>query len=528
MNININNEHQIIFPGKVISRHDPKMLGRVRAKPVYSEFVAEMIKSVDKTLLDGDKDLKQEYWWSKDDIFVFLPLLPFYISQVPDKDEYIHIIYQNKKFLFGNQFYIQGPFTSPMKLPGETQESSEAILSAGDRYKLGINLKNNDGTPMEGSTKGIFPEPGDNALLGRGSADVIVKPEEILIRAGKFVTSDLNRQTPPSSKNDRAFLQLSNFISSSSKGETEESLINKKIVNRLKKLIIWNIQSGSLNNTVDSFSGNISLHRVLESSTITSDNFTLGSIFNISLGTDYTNEIDIVYFSDKPLNEVIVIFNSFIDKIFDSNSNDGTSNTDKFPFAVTPSKGTLLEGNNFLEFNNVNEIQESANFKKLRRGVKVKGNNSQTGCFVVSDNLNGKPTIGPLNEIKKEEKTTIDVYNSPITYSILGGQRIYLLSHNVTGPKGKIDLSNTIYGIRDVDFTKPRGGIRDLTYPTVRGDKLIELLRKMFEFMRAHVHPISIKIPSSISAGNGVSTDEIKRLLDDAENTILNQEIRIN
>ncbi len=97
MNININNEHQIIFPGKVISRHDPKMLGRVRAKPVYSEFVAEMIKSVDKTLLDGDKDLKQEYWWSKDDIFVFLPLLPFYISQVPDKDEYIHIIYQNKQ-----------------------------------------------------------------------------------------------------------------------------------------------------------------------------------------------------------------------------------------------------------------------------------------------------------------------------------------------------------------------------------------------------------------------------------------------
>lgn len=537
MNVNTNNEHQIIFPGEVISRHDPKVLGRIRARPIYSEYVAEMLKSVEKVYLrEDERDLKTEFWWGEKDVFIFLPLLPFYISQVPDKDEYVHIIYQNKKFLFGNQFYIQGPFSSPMNTKFETRPSSESILSAGDRYKLGINLKDNNNQFGDKVSYGIFPEPGDNALLGRGSSDVIVKPEEVLIRAGKTVTSNLNPQDYPKSKNSRAFLQLSNFLSSTSKGKTETNVFYTKNITKLKRIIIWNIDSGQLGNIINTFSGSISLHRMLETTSGTSDNFTLGSIESLSSGTDYGNQIEGITFSNKNMDEVIGIFNTFIDSVFEGkplytdsvvNSATNFSDADRFPFAVTPSKITFQEGNSFAEHINLNDIKESFNFYRLIKGIKIKDSDLQTGCFVVSDNTNNIPTIGPSKKTKKIENTPINVKSSPVTYSVLGGQRLYLLSHNSTGPKGKIDLSNTIYGIPDVAFTRP-GGIRDKTYPTVRGDELIKVIRKIFDFVKGHVHPISTKVPISVSSGNGVSTSEIDQLLADAENTILNQEIRIN
>jgi hypothetical protein len=535
MNINKNNEHQIIFPGEVISRYDPKMLGRVRAKPIYSEYITEMTKSVEKIYLrDDEKDLKTEYWWTDKDIFIFLPLLPFYINQVPDEGEYVHIIYQNKKFLFDNQFYIQGPFSSPMSSDFETRPSSESILGAGDRYKLGINLKDNRNVYANDISYGIFPEPGDNALLGRGSSDVIVKPEEVLIRAGKTVTSNLNPYNFPESKNSRAFVQLSNFLSSSEKGESEISFTLSKNISKLKRIIIWNITN--LENEFDNFSGNIGLYRMLDTTSATTDNFKLGSIETLSSGIDYGNEIEGISFTNKKIEEVIIIFNTFIDSVFggtvlytDSIVNDRSNfqTGDRFPFAVSPSKITYQQGRNLNENLTTGEVAESANFFKLLKGIKVKSNNFLTGNFVVSENTNGIPTIGPSTKTNRNVDTPIEVYNSPITYSVMGGQKIYLLSHNSTGPKGRIDLTGTIYGIPQQDFIKD-GGIRDKTYPSVRGDQLISLLRKIFEFVKGHVHDISIKPPVPVSAGNGQTTLEIDQLLGDAENTILNQEIRIN
>jgi hypothetical protein len=57
---------------------------------------------------------------------------------------------------------------------------------------------------------------------------------------------------------------------------------------------------------------------------------------------------------------------------------------------------------------------------------------------------------------------------------------------------------------------------------------LLNFLRKIFDFVKGHVHPISTKVPIPVASGNGVTTSEIDQLLADAENTILNQEIRIN
>jgi len=54
------------------------------------------------------------------------------------------------------------------------------------------------------------------------------------------------------------------------------------------------------------------------------------------------------------------------------------------------------------------------------------------------------------------------------------------------------------------------------------------LLRKIVSYVTGHVHPISTIPPVPVAAGNGQTTTEIESLLADAENTILNQNIRIN
>jgi hypothetical protein len=535
MNITKENEHQIIFVGEVMARNDPKMLGRVRAKPLYSENFNDIIESIESTYLRSDrKDLKQEYWWTEKDKFVFLPLLPFYISQVPEKDEYVHLIYQNKKFLFDNQFYIQGPFSSPMNSKFEYQKSSESILASGDRYKLGINLKNNDGSPMEGSTKGIFPDPGDNALLGRGSADVIVKSEEVLIRAGKTKTSDLNPNNFPKALNNRGFLQISNFLSTQVEGPNQTKFSMRKVVQKIKKIIIWNITD--LGNTANVFNGSINLYKMLDGTTATTENLKLESAEKLSVGTDYGALLESIPIVNKTFDETIFIFNQFIDSLFEGsnkiqnyqiNSDLNFSGPNRFPFVVIPSKITYQTAFRFRSPNNDNEIIEQNNFAKFFDNIKVKNSDYDKGFFIVSANNDNLPTFNSLSKPISQDVTVTDVLDSPITYSIMGGQRIYLLSHDSQGPKGRIDIPETIYGIQQNDFVKD-GGIYDKSYPTVRGDELIVVLRKIFEFVKGHVHPIATVAPIPVSSGNGQTTLEIDQLLANAENTILNQQIRIN
>jgi hypothetical protein len=57
---------------------------------------------------------------------------------------------------------------------------------------------------------------------------------------------------------------------------------------------------------------------------------------------------------------------------------------------------------------------------------------------------------------------------------------------------------------------------------------MIELIRKIFSFLKGHVHAISTMPPIPVTEGNGASTAEIDQILADAENTILNQNIRLN
>jgi len=521
MEINVENKHQILFPGYVYDNQDPMMLGRLRVIPETKNY-NDIIASVTNWNEDTDP------WTSKDPL-IFIPLLPFYISQTPKKDEYVHIIYMNKKYPFQNQFYIQGPFSSPMTTPFEYFQGAKKFLATGDRIKQGLSLKNQEGEYRDDNSKGIFPEPGDNALLGRGTADVIVKENEVLIRAGK--TKELSKDKFPIGNQNRAFIQLTRFTQTKQTLPQESKFRLVKNVQLVKKMIVWDISTLS---STSNFTGSVKLYNLKPSPRVNTDNFKFDTILNLTSGEDYGAELESVSFIGLSFQESVKTINDFISKVFNPNVNftgitinNPNNLSDQFPFIVTPSKQTYETGKKFSPTNALGEILEYVNYKRFFNNIKL-NNSKEDGWFLVSENKGGKPLFGPQSDLKEETITPTKFNSEDITYGVLGAQKVFLLSQNSTSPKGQINISNTLYGIPQDKFVGAGDTLFEKTYSTVRGEELIKLIEKIVEFLNNHVHPHANMVPDEATQGSKTTKTSINQLLADVNNTVLNQNIRIN
>ena len=233
---------------------------------------------------------------------------------------------------------------------------------------------------------------------------------------------------------------------------------------------------------------------------------------------------------------MIYLINKFVTGLFEGHlditghtiNNQQNFSNDSFPFIVTPSKITYETGTILKPNSTITEIAEFNNYVNFYSKIKISPALTKSGWFLVSGNKNGKALLGPQSKIKKERYTPAEFTPSSITYGVLGAQRVYLLSHDSTGPKGRISLQQTLYGIPQDKFIGDEKSLSNITYPTVRGDELMILLRKIFSFVKGHVHAIATVPPIPVASGNGQTTTEIDEILNGAENSILNQNIRIN
>lgn len=525
----IPNEHQIIFAGTVLDNQDPMMLGRLRVIPETDDYTA-IIGSIPNWNEDKMK------WTTKDPI-LFLPLLPFYFSQTPQIGEYVHIIYMNKKYKRENQFYIQGPFSSPLLSKYENAQSAKKFLATGTRYIQGLSLRNPNGsylTSEGGSTEGIFPKPEDLGILGRGTADTIIKENEIILRAGK--TSELIFNKLPTPNTNRAFLQLSYFPIKEVQENPQDTFSFKEVVKTVEKIIVWHIDNLENNVTPNAFNGYIQLYNLnKEDSRFNTTNFNSQTILDLNIGTSLLETSAKIEFNSKTFEECVFIFNTFIRGVFDGylqysgyTSVNQTAFQNVFPFVVTPSKLTYEIGNKFGTASTSSEIAEINNFIKFKKEICLDKGSKQFGYFLVWNKKGEKPIYGSQSDLLKQTIFPTSFKSEPISYGVMGAQKIFLLSQDSTSKKTKINLQDTIYGIPQNTFIRGKDSLQNLTYSSVRGEILIELLRKMYAFLEGHVHPVAIIKPSKTASGNGQKLEDIESLLNNAESLILNQNIRIN
>lgn len=501
------NYRQIIFQGVVVDNQDPYMLGRVRVHP-EDQNISDRLSSIPNW--DENKDK-----WGEKDPFVFMPLLPYFIYQVPKINEYVHVLYTNPNIkVLKNQYYIQGPFSSPTTINFEDSSSAKTFLNSGTQNKRYPSIKNKEGEILDPKTTGVFPEPEDIAILGRNNCDVILKDGEVLLRAGKH--GRFNRKQKPIAKTDRAFLQLTQYNTKEQFAQlTNRYKINQEDQN-IKKLIEYEILNPE--NSFSAFTGQIILYSIVEdglSGSTRASNLTALSNIEPFKRIQYVKQ-----FNSQPLNEVVKLINEFINNVMKGRMDNGLVVNNQFPLFYRPNLQNSLVVRNV---NNNTDFEAYNNLTILFSLIKpTEFTNNIIGSGLVYDKT-GKSTRP--TSFKKESFRPKQILNQDNTVGIMGANQLYFISHDTTNPsKSKINLADTIYGI---DQTKLVEEIQPKTSSTVRGEELLQLIDVIVRYLITHVHPYPGMPPVPVSS-DGTRVDDLLKELLDASSKILNKNIRIN
>lgn len=511
-------DNRIILPGKVLDNTDPLMIGRIRVEP-QTKLENQSIPTNE----NGTPKSVDEYAWTSEDPFVFLPLLPYYISQVPEVGEYVNIMYSTRiEPLSSNKFYIQGPISRPWNNERETFLSAQVVLDNGTPLQKSYEPRNSSNGEVQEIVKDIYPLPGDNALLSRGTTDVVLKKNDVLLRAGKFrkIPIEQNDSTSEITAPDvrpydkRSFLQLSIF---------EQELVdigNETITSvkyndpDVKNFIEWDITNIDLTGlTVNGYVQTYTVNNVTVSN-FTINNDTLNNCFLVP-GSKYE-------FSGLTIDETIIFINNYIRGFnkgviniegYNKYPNSG-SLRNQFPFIYGPSIST---NSKLLDINPITPSVENSYIKNIFNNVKLFDSSIEPGFAVIWDyNIVGPQNIETSVDVEKSEYKS-----NPVTYATMGGDFLYFLTHQTTDDVFTIDLKNTLYGIEQPTFTDY---LKGRTNAMVRGDELYELLDKIVTFMTDHVHnPLR---PPAEKTSSGISKEQIRAELE--RKRYLNPNIRIN
>jgi hypothetical protein len=529
---------KILFTGKVIDNADIYRLGRLRIQP-DNQTKESILKEVDAKYLNSTKDdISPIYLWSKYDPFVFLPLLPFSLNITPINKESVNIIYpvvqnigntQLTKFTDGARYYLPTSPSSPMAIAYQNHVASQTNTSKGDNIAPTLPLAGIGGEVPKDS-RGIFPEPEDNAILGRGTTDIVLKENDVLIRAGKTKKYDVN--TLPTANDNRAFLQLSHFITSMVKGEPTSQISVIPVVQKIKLLVEWHISNPE--NEQDIFTGYVYLYNLQrqKDDRLNSRNFKVDTEIKDIKDTQLPVSIN---FQGQSYENAVNLINTFISQLvqgkIDMKDFDGyngrtfkpQNDGDQFTFAFRPSLATYEKLTDLGGQSGLEAVLESSNIMRFYQRIKVGSGTLAAGFGIVSGkNKDGEPIFGDSTKTNISKYTPFKVKGESVTYGVLGAQKIFIVSQDSQVGQKKVDLKNTIYGISEPKLLD----MADQTEPMVRGDKLMDLISLIVKFLTSHVHPYHGLSPVPTALDGTLSADILQKMFD-APNTILSQNIRI-
>ena len=510
---------RLIYIGECIDNNDPMGLGRIRAV-LKSENTSDREKSIGASIGVTEK-------WTSKDPFVIRPLLPLFINTSPKETEYVHLIYSNPDDKSNkDKFYISGVFSSLTNINQEPYDSAVSQSNLGSRNSSPKKLRNAEtGEEFNKNNEGVYSLPEDISIDGRGSADIVIKDNTVLLRAGKYNGAP----TPnvyPIGNDGRSFLQLSKFNKKTLYGEAEQ--LYKFIYDHqpIKMLVEYNVINPD--NSSNAYTGGIYIYTLRPSERTGTQSLDLTS--NVESEKNLFMRFDFIGITTNELSSLVsTIVRSLAEEVIPDLSNITTSVTpigpvklsggtrQVFPYYFRPQNSLYDKLNS--ETSQTNERLFIAN---LMAGIKAIDSSLNGGYGLVYDqSKRGDVPFSPEEQIVIPE--TEVVLNN--TTSILGGDYVYLLSHKSSKTStGKINLSNTLYGIEEYTLSDE---IEPKTSSTVRGEELLELLNLVVQFVIGHVHPYHGMVPDSTSV-NGVTVDKVLKELRNANEKILNRYIRIN
>lgn len=491
----------------VLDNNDPLMLGRIRGRLLSDDYDA-VVKSQNFKEIDA---------WTEKDPFLFKPLLPYFIYQVPLVKELVFSVFYNNENKYQNQYYIQSTTSSPLNSTFEEYVGGQETTGFGFQISRPKNLKNKN-TGLSGTTyDGVFPEPGDNAILGRGRADLIIKENEILLRAAK-TTTKLQPNVDPVGNVGRSFLQLSQF-------ETIKNFTGIKTFTNIEKntllvnyLIEWAIFNPD--NTQDKFTGQVYLFKLKPDSRVNTNNLKVDSKID-----DLKSLVTLSEFFALSLDEVTIFINKFIN---DCNSGLKINGKQVFPLTETTFPFFYRPTNQMYNIissppfsNSVNDINQSKNLKVLFPTINLYPNTPTKGYGLIWK----LDSVGTPFDIKKTKDSTYEYVTRPTTFGSMGADYLVLLSHlsEIDGKK-YINLQNTLYGINSDKFSDE---IMPNTSSMVRGEELLELLNKIVYFLVTHTHSYPL-LPPDEQTYTDSNVPDLLSALNNASSKVLNKYIRLN
>lgn len=490
--LNTNNKNNNVIFGVVIDNNDPTNSGRIRVLLDTQEGLGN--QSFKKWQTTGDGLISDPY--------VCNPLLPKFFQSIPKINELVKVILVESDNGISDKLYI-GPEIAQLQNINFTDSLLGRSFYNTSRTNLFKNLD------YETTAKDIFPNKEDISILGRKNSDVIIKENEVLIRAGKFINEDINNYN-----NDLSQITITHFPLNIEETEKIENVIVDKT------LIINNLIEYSVNIINNEFIGTLQVRKPediiyfknQEKSDLNFDPENYSIISKILLEANFTGK------TAFDINDIIIglitdIQNKKIKSSFYSNNTQNVNITinqsfNALPFYFRPNQETrdLIIGNQV-----INDICRSIQIK----------DQILEGYITYNDELTEEKIVSVKNtKINNEYKNVIS----------LNSGEVYITSNNDL----IIPLETFRYGLNIEDLNN---FLFKNTQPMVKGITLGKYLINIIDYLLTHIHtggdasqqPYSFIDLNSIKENilKEINNDKINNK-DNKNNIFLNSQIRIN
>ena len=520
---------KIIDIGKCIDNVDPLGIGRIRCSR-YNDITGTKEKALNYNA------------WDDNDLFTANPFLPLNINYIPEINQSVKIISYNTSKENVNVEYIAGPFTSMYDFNGQTYSQQIAHTSYGVNVEKKPPLKDKNGKFLEKDSENSFANERDFAVYGKYGSDILFTECGLQLRGGKLLSKETGNNIKrekmidyPIMAKKSSKLYLKKFPKKMllEKEPIEQTVFNDKDLNYLIEYTIsGNTSSGSNNltglNPSTSYPTTVSLfvYQIInpigdtfktnffnEHSAVPSANLKLinlnGGVNEATYSTNITNVNNIYIDIRNKLFE--------IDDLGLVELNDNYDSNDLHPYYFRPSQGFR----NLVPSTGATQTIETTNKDIILRNVNVRRVGPTSG--LVFSATTSKVTS---EKIKSSVDKIKIIDDSPEqTFGAVVSDKIYFLSTDLGTnespiPVPFINLDN--YELTQEDYIKR---IDPYTFSTVRGENLLEVLRKIIDVILTHRHNPLMPIVNQFDYQDG---NELKELYKTLENDILNKSIRIN